>query len=467
MVHAFKRLGNFYLLDSDSGSVFSVDYPVYLLVRQSLGNSDPEYSLSDSELFDIQSLSLMTLSEADAEIRQLISDGVLFTDIREDKVNSDGSVKALCINISHDCNLACRYCFAAEGTYSGERASMTAETAKASVDFLVSHSGGRRVLEIDFFGGEPLLNLGVVKQCVDYALTTYPDKIFRFTLTTNALLLDKKTAEYLNDYMDNVVISIDGRRDVHNSVRPARGGRATADVSIENAKYFRKLRKNANYYIRGTYTADNIDFSEDVTAIRDYGFDSISIEPVVLPKGHSLALTEQLLPLLSAEYEKLAKLYLESFGTDKAFGFFHFRLDLSGGPCAKKRLTGCGSGYEYFCVTPDGSLYPCHQFAGNDKFKCGHVKDGITNRDIVDTFSGVSIYSKQKCRSCWAKYYCSGGCSANAVNLSGDINTPPDIMCEITKMRLECAVAVNVHLTLANARNDEKGVFFQSSVQFN
>lgn len=466
MVHAFKRLGSYFLLDSDSGSVFSVDYPVYLLVRQSLGKSDSGYSLSDSELFDMQSLSSETFSEADAEIRQLINDGVLFTDIRDDSARSDGKVKALCINISHDCNLSCRYCFAAEGTYSGERANMTAETAKASVDFLVSHSS-RRVLEIDFFGGEPLLNLDVVKQCVDYALSTYPDKIFRFTLTTNALLLDKKTAEYLNDFMDNVVISIDGRKDVHNSVRPTRGGKASADVSIENAKYFRKIRKNADYYIRGTYTADNIDFAEDVIAIRDYGFDSISIEPVVLPAGHALALTEEHLPSLSSEYERLAKIYLESYGTDRAFNFFHFRLDLSGGPCAKKRLTGCGSGYEYFCVTPDGSLYPCHQFAGNDKYKCGNVHDGITDTDIVDTFSGVSIYSKQKCRNCWAKYYCSGGCSANAVNLSGDINTPLDIMCEITKMRLECAVAVNVHHTLANAQKDEKGVFFHSSVHFN
>ena len=353
-------------------------------------------------------------------------------------------VKALCLHIAHDCNLACRYCFAEEGEYHGRRALMSYETGKAALDFLIANSGNRRNLEVDFFGGEPLMNWQVVKDLVAYGREQEKihDKNFRFTLTTNGVLLDDEIMEFANKEMANVVLSIDGRKEVHDHMRPFRRGDGSYDLIVPKFQKFAESRNQEKYYVRGTFTHHNLDFSEDVLHLADLGFKQISVEPVVAQPEEEYALREEDLPKLFEEYDKLAAQMVERKKAGEDFNFFHFMIDLEGGPCVAKRLSGCGSGTEYLAVTPWGDLYPCHQFVGNEKFLMGNVKDGITRTDIRDEFKCCNVYAKEKCRNCFAKFYCSGGCAANSYNFHGDIKDAYDLGCELQKKRIECAIMI-------------------------
>ncbi|HEY8443771.1 MAG TPA: thioether cross-link-forming SCIFF peptide maturase [Clostridia bacterium] len=441
MVHAFKCLDKYFLLDSESGSVFLIDHPAYLACKILNGETEPELPLDQ----DIQ--------EAIDELTALKEKGVLFVaSPKPDQAVYSGEIKSMCLNISHRCNLRCKYCFAKEGTYGGQAMDMSEEIALKAIDFLIKHSGSRRHLEIDFFGGEPLLNFDVVKSAVAYAKekARQAGKTFRFTITTNGSILDSDQMDFINQNMSNVVISIDGREDVHNYHRPLGGGQGSFERALKFAQGFRHIRGEGEYYIRGTYTSHNLDFASDVLSINDLGFDQISIEPVVLPEEHPLAIRSEHLEKIKQEYEKLAREYLKRRKSDKWFNFFHFMIDFEGGPCEKKRVSACSAGNEYVAVAPDGLIYPCHQFVGNKDFVLGDLKtwDGEgyvpLNQNIRELLQNSNIHTKPKCQNCFAKYYCSGGCAANNYNFSGDVNKPLDIMCEIIKKRTECAIAVNI-----------------------
>lgn len=438
MVHAFDCLGHSFLLDVESGSVFIVDSLTKALIEN--GNSPVDLSKGEFSRY-----TKSEITEAQSEIDALIEEGVLFTPEPEHaKPVYNGIVKAMCLNISHMCNLRCEYCFADGGTYSGKASNMSLEVAKKAIDFLVEKSGNRRNLEVDFFGGEPLLNLDVVKKTVEYGRSLEKDKNknFRFTITTNAMLLDDETIEFFNREMYNVVISIDGRESVHNSVRKTALGGDSFAQAMKNALNFKNKRKG-QYYIRGTYTALNKDFSKDVLYLNDCGFDQISIEPVVLPENHRLALKKSDIPELIEEYDKLVKEYFERRKTDKWFNFFHFMIDVYHGPCETKRLVGCGAGNEYVAIAPNGDIYPCHQFDGDGDYKLGNVLDGTFDTTLPEKFALNNLLKKEDCRGCWAKYYCSGGCAANAIHYCGDINKPYKMTCELMRKRVECAIAVN------------------------
>jgi uncharacterized protein len=350
----------------------------------------------------------------------------------------------MCLNISHKCNLRCEYCFADGGSYKGGAENMSLDVAERAVDFLIKSSGGRKVLEVDFFGGEPMMNISTLMRTVEYARSREKDsgKIFRFTVTTNAYTLSDGAIDFFNREMYNVVISIDGRKDVHNSVRKTANGGGSFDNALENAKKFRKARGDKLYYIRGTFTRKNLDFSLDALALNDYGLDRVSLEPAVLPDSHPLALREDDIGVLCAEYEALAKEYIIRRKAGKRFCFFHFNVDLAGGPCEDKRLRSCGSGCEYIAVTPPGDIYPCHQFAGHAEYKMGNVFDGALRADIREKLWSGSILTKPECKRCFAKYFCSGGCAANSYNLNGSVEIPHKLSCELMKKRLECALAV-------------------------
>ena len=391
--------------------------------------------------------------EAVEEILELYRAGQLFTeDIYENYIgdfkNRQTVVKALCLHIAHDCNLACRYCFAEEGEYHGRRALMSFEVGKKALDFLVANSGNRVNLEVDFFGGEPLMNWQVVKDLVAYgrSLEEPHHKKFRFTLTTNGVLLDDEVQEFVNREMANVVLSIDGRKEVHDRMRPHRGGQGSYEEIVPKFQKLAESRDQFNYYVRGTFTHNNLDFGEDVKHLADLGFEQISVEPVVAPPTEDYAIREEDVPALLAEYDKLALELLDRHRKGKGVNFFHFMIDLSGGPCVAKRLSGCGSGTEYLAVTPWGDLYPCHQFVGMDEFLMGNVDEGVVRTDIRDEFKCCNVYAKEKCKDCFAKFYCSGGCAANAYNFSGNINGSYDIGCELQRKRVECAVMIKAAL---------------------
>ena len=390
------------------------------------------------------------LEEAYDEITSLKEEGSLFTkDEYEGRVidytKRPTVVKALCLHIAHACNLSCKYCFAEEGLYHGKKAElMPYEVGKQALDFLVANSGNRRNLEVDFFGGEPLLNFDVVKQLVAYGreLEKTHDKHFRFTLTTNGVLLNDEIMEFANREMDNVVLSIDGRKEIHDMMRPFQRGDGSYDIILPKFKKFADSRGQQKYYARGTFTHNNLDFSEDVLHLADLGFKQISVEPVVAQSTDDYALQEEDLPKLFEEYDKLAAEMVKRHGTDKDFTFFHFMIDLEGGPCVYKRLSGCGSGTEYMAVTPSGELYPCHQFVGTEGFKMGDVWTGITNTEMQTQFKGCNVYSRPACKDCFAKFYCSGGCAANAYNFTGDIRGNYALGCELHKKRIECAIMI-------------------------
>lgn len=448
MVHQYKSNGFNIVMDVNSGAVHVVDDIVYDVIA--LYESMDADSLVDelSSKYDENEL-----REAIDEITALKDDGQLFTeDIYEPFIDGfkdrQTVVKALCLHIAHDCNLACRYCFAEEGEYHGRRALMSYETGKKALDFLVANSGNRVNLEVDFFGGEPLMNWNVVKQLVEYgrSLEEKHNKKFRFTLTTNGVLLNDEIMEYANKEMSNVVLSLDGRKEVNDKMRPFRNGLGSYDLIVPKFIKLAESRNQTNYYIRGTFTRENLDFSEDIKHFADLGFKQMSIEPVVGPEEEPYSIREQDLPKIMEEYDKLALEYIKRHKEGKGFNFFHFMIDLSQGPCVVKRLSGCGSGTEYLAVTPWGDLYPCHQFVGNEDFLMGNVDEGVIREDIVDEFKGCNVYAKEKCKDCFAKFYCSGGCAANSYNFHGTINDAYDIGCEMQRKRVECSIMIKAAL---------------------
>ena len=382
------------------------------------------------------------------QVQELKEEGLLFTDdVYEEYIsevkNRETVVKALCLHIAHDCNLACRYCFAEEGEYhQGSRGLMSAEVGRAALDFLIKNSGNRRNLEVDFFGGEPTLNMGVVREIVAYGreLEKEYDKHFRFTITTNGILIDDDLIDFVNQEMDNVVMSIDGRKEIHDRMRPTRNGKPSYDIILPKFKKLAASRNHQKYYVRGTFTRNNLDFSRDVLSLADEGFTEISMEPVVGDPTEPYSIREEDLPRIFEEYDLLAREMIRRQKEGKGFRFFHFMIDLTGGPCVAKRLSGCGSGTEYMAVTPWGDLYPCHQFVGQDDFRLGSVFTGIERKDICDTFRGCNVYTKEKCRKCFARFYCSGGCPANSFHFHGNINDAYDLSCEMERKRVECAI---------------------------
>lgn len=454
MVHQYINNGYRIVLDVNSGAVHVVDEVVYDVI--------PLFEKYDREEIQRRLRDQYTeeeISEAVEEIAQLKEEGSLFTpDTYEVPLENFRErptvVKALCLHIAHDCNLACRYCFAEEGEYHGRRALMSFETGKAALDFLIANSGNRRNLEVDFFGGEPLMNFEVVEQLVAYGREQEKlyDKHFRFTLTTNGVLLNDEIMEFANREMDNVVLSIDGRKEVHDRMRPFRNGSGSYDLIVPKFQKFAKSRNQEKYYVRGTYTRNNKDFSKDVLHLADLGFKQISVEPVVAPETDEYALRKEDLPELFGEYDSLAAEMVERNKRGEGFCFFHFMIDLEGGPCVYKRLSGCGSGTEYLAVTPWGDLYPCHQFVGNEKFLMGNVRDGIVNKDMQNEFKCCNVYAKKECRDCFARFYCSGGCAANAYHFHGDILETYEVGCELQKKRVECAIMINAALA---EQNDE------------
>ncbi len=428
MVHTFGLLNRLFALDTESGSFFEIDPIVKAII--------------DGD--DMSPFSSCEIAEAKTEIERLKSDGVLFApQVKAELPPFNPVIKAMCLNVSHNCNLACEYCFADGGTYNDERKTMSYDTAKAAIDMLVEMSGTRRNLEVDFFGGEPMLDFEVVKKTVLYARSIEKErgKNFRFTITTNAYRLNDEDIDFFNEQMYNVVISIDGRKEVHNRVRKTVGGKDSFDDVIKNALRFKERRKG-QYYVRGTFTRYNLDFCSDVLFLNDLGFDQLSIEPVVLKPESPMSIREQDLPRIIAEYDKLAEEYIARRKTDKWFNFFHFMIDIDNAPCAVKRLKGCGAGGEYVAVAPDGTVYPCHQFDGIKSVALGNVFDGVNNDELRKKFYYCSVPTKTDCSECWAKYYCSGGCMANSFKFNGDINMPYKPACELMKKRVECALAI-------------------------
>lgn len=449
MIHQYKNNGYNIVLDVNSGSVHVVDELVYdVIALLDAGKTEEEIKTELSGTYKVQDI-----AEALEECDEQKEAGVLFTeDIYENAITDYKArktvVKALCLHIAHDCNLACRYCFAEEGEYHGRRALMSYEVGKKALDFLIANSGSRRNLEVDFFGGEPLMNWQVVKDLVKYGREQEKlhDKNFRFTLTTNGVLLNDEIMEFCNQEMANVVLSIDGRKEVHDFMRPFRKGAGSYDLVMPKFKKFAESRNQQKYYVRGTFTHYNLDFSKDVLHFADEGFEQISVEPVVAPESEDYAIKKEDIPQILAEYDKLAAEMVKREKEGRGFTFFHYMLDLSGGPCVYKRLSGCGSGTEYLAVTPWGDLYPCHQFVGIEEYLMGNVDEGITRPEIVDEFKCCNVYTKEKCKNCFAKFYCSGGCAANSYNFHGTIQDAYDIGCELQRKRVECAIMIKAAL---------------------
>ena len=455
VIHQYKNNGYNIVLDVNSGSVHVVDDIVYdvigCMVENQLENEEKEKVITFlKEQFDSNSEELQEIVD---EIFELKAAGMLFTDDIYEKsietfLNRETVVKALCLHIAHDCNLKCKYCFAEEGEYHGRRALMSFEVGKKALDFLVANSGNRVNLEVDFFGGEPLMNWQVVKDLVAYgrSLEEPHHKKFRFTLTTNGVLLNDDILEFANKEMANIVLSIDGRKEVHDNMRPLAGGQGSYEMILPKFKKVAESRNQTNYYVRGTFTHHNKDFAADVCHLADLGFEQISVEPVVAPESEDYALVEADIPELLAEYDKLALELIKRHKEGKGVNFFHFMIDLKGGPCVYKRLSGCGSGTEYLAVTPWGDFYPCHQFVGQEEFLMGNVDEGITKTDIRDEFKTCNVYSKEKCKNCFAKFYCSGGCAANSYNFHGSIHDAYDLGCELQRKRVECAIMIKAAL---------------------
>ncbi len=426
MIHIFSYHDHYYIYDVGSGSLHECDEKTARVLE------GDKTDVSDEELKAI-------LEDAEA----LKEQGLLYKEEVKAYPMKSHEVKALCLHVSHDCNLRCKYCFADEGAYHSKREVMNRETAFAAIDFLLRESGQRKVLEVDFFGGEPLMNLGVVKDTVYYAKEQAAKlgKRFLFTTTTNGLLLDDETIEFFNEEMENVVLSLDGRPEVHDAVRKTVNGKGSFDLVIEKIKKFVRSRGDKHYYVRGTFTAKNLDFAKDVLFLADQGFDSISMEPVVtdIPE---LQIKEEHLPRIEKEYENLCEAYLEREEKGEGFNFFHFNIDLEGGPCLSKRVSACGAGNEYFSVVPNGDIYPCHQFAGDSKWKMGSVFEGTLDEKIRSKFAESCLFTRKKCENCFAKFICSGGCSANNYHYNGDIEEPYAMTCAMMKKRIECAMHI-------------------------
>ncbi|MDK2804672.1 MAG: uncharacterized protein PWR23_1680 [Peptostreptococcaceae bacterium] len=416
------------------------------------------YELNDAEKIakKLPKYTLDEIKETFDEIKSLVEDGLLYSPDNYLYIdafkNREPVVKAMCLHIAHDCNLKCKYCFASQGDFGGAKSIMSFEVGKKALEYLVDNSGSRKNLEVDFFGGEPLMNFEVVKQLVEYGneLAKEKGKNFRFTITTNGVLLDDEIIDYVNEHMHNVVLSLDGRKSINDDMRPTLNDKGSYDIIVPKFQKLIEKRKDKYYYVRGTFTRDNMDFSKDVLHFKDLGFDLTSVEPVVGDESNPYALREEDLPKILDEYEKLAVEYSKMRVNNEPFRFFHFMVDLSQGPCVIKRMTGCGAGNEYLAITPEGDIYPCHQFVGQEEFKMGNVMADKVElpKEMQETFKEAHIYAKDECSKCWAKFYCSGGCHANAFNFNNDILKPYDLGCQMQRKRLECALMVEASVMM-------------------
>lgn len=447
MIHTFKKFGLNIVLDIATGSVLSVDDVAFEVINFYAQNE------SFAGIYNaLRDFSKNDIDEAIDEVKKLIAEGMLFAVDKYDELNliekRQPVIKALCLHVSHDCDLRCRYCFASTGSFKQQRKLMSFEVGKQAIDFLLKSSGNRRNLEVDFFGGEPLLNFDVVKRIVEYAREEEKKykKHISFTLTTNATMLNDEIIEYLNANMDNVVLSHDGRKDVNDFMRIDTNGFGTYDRITQNILKFIKLRNGKTYYVRGTFTSKNLDFWEDVLHLNDLGIKEISMEPVVLDDKSPYAIRLEHIEQLKKGYDILADEYLKRKLKGEGFNFFHFNIDLSGGPCVSKRLSGCGAGFEYVAIDPDGNIFPCHQFVDKPEFCLGNVFDGISRFELVEEFKKNNIYEKEECLGCWARFYCSGGCAAANYNMNGDLKKPYIVGCELERKRVENAIAAKLYL---------------------
>ena len=457
MIHKFSMNGYNIVLDVNGGAVHVLDDVAYDLL-------DFYKEKSKEEILEILKSKYQEekINEAYEEILNLEKEGLLYTEdtyqYHPSFVHREPVVKSLCLNVAHDCNLKCKYCFAAQGDFGGEKELMSFEVGKAAIDYLIANSGSRKNLEIDFFGGEPLMNFEVVKQLVDYGRSVEKDynKNIRFTITTNGVLLNDEIIDYINENMHNVVLSLDGRKEVNDNMRPTLNDKGSYDITLPRfKKLVEKRAKDKYYYIRGTFTRDNLDFSKDVMHFADLGFKLTSVEPVVGDESNPYALRKEDLPKIFEEYEKFAVEYADRQLQGDGFKFFHFMIDLNQGPCVIKRITGCGAGNEYLSVTPNGDIYPCHQFVGNEEFKMANIFDEeiVLPENLKNMFREAHVYTKEECKQCWNKFYCSGGCHANAINFNNDISKPYELGCEMQRKRTECSIMIQAKLMLEGATN--------------
>lgn len=449
MIHQYKNNGYNIVMDINSGSVHIVDDIVYDIISlYEKGSSREAIFKTLQDCYTEEDI-----REAISEMDILQERGQLFSEDHYEEITKGMNqhatvVKALCLHIAHDCNLACKYCFAEEGEYHGRRALMSLEVGKKAIDFLVKNSGNRKNLEVDFFGGEPLMNFDVVKEIVKYgrSLENSFNKNFRFTLTTNGVLLNEEIGKFLNEEISNVVLSLDGRREVHDYMRPFRNGMGSYELIVPKFKNFIDSRKDKDYYIRGTFTRNNLDFAADVIHFADLGFEQLSMEPVVGDPAEEYSIRKDDVETIKKEYDRLAVEYISRHKEGKTFNFFHFMVDLDQGPCVYKRLTGCGAGTEYLAVTPWGDFYPCHQFVGKDEFIMGNVFEGRLDSTVQARFKDLNIYTKPSCMDCFARFYCSGGCAANSFNETGKLDQVYEIGCELQRKRVECAIMIKAAL---------------------
>ncbi len=448
MVHQYKLNGYNIVLDTCSGSVHVVDEAAYDIIQMYPEHTKEEITKTTTAKYNISADEVLECLE---DIEALKNAGKLYSEDNYEeltpRLNKNSTViKALCLHVAHTCNLNCSYCFASQGKYQGDRALMSFETGKAALDFLIKNSGTRRNLEVDFFGGEPLMNWDVVKKLVEYARSVEKkhNKNFRFTLTTNGVLVDDDVIDFCNKEMSNVVLSLDGRKEVHDRFRVNYDGKGSYETVVPKFQEFVKRRNNKDYYIRGTFTHNNTDFTNDIFHMADLGFTELCMEPVVCPPGDAYALTQEDITKLFDQYELLATEMIKRKKEGKGFTFYHYMLDLKNGPCIYKRISGCGSGTEYMAVTPWGDLYPCHQFVGDEAYKLGSIFDGVTNTQIQDKFRQCNAYSRPDCKDCWARLYCAGGCAANSYHATGDITGIYEYGCELFKKRIECAIMIQV-----------------------
>lgn len=452
MIHSYKMKGYNIIIDQNSGCVHSVDEVAYDIIN--MFETEPKEKIKAFILDKYSKRDDVTPEDIDLcfeDIEALIKDGRLFAkDAFENSAldfkKRQGVLKAICLHVAHDCNLACKYCFAGKGEYDGPKGLMSFETGKRALDFLVEKSGTRKNLEVDFFGGEPLLNWEVCKKLVEYGRSIEKEhgKNFRFTLTTNGVLVNDEVIDFCNREMGNVVLSLDGRKETHDRLRTTCNGKGSYDLIVDKFKKFANACNQADYYMRGTYTHYNTDFSKDIIHMADLGFKELSIEPVVSDPTEPYALKENDLPILKEQYEILADEMLRRYRNGNGFTFYHYMIDLNSGPCIVKRISGCGVGTEYMAVTPSGELYPCHQFVGDEKFLLGDIWKGVTNTAILDEFKGCNVYSHPECKDCFAKLYCSGGCAANAYHTTGSVNGIYEFGCELHRKRIECAIMLKV-----------------------
>ncbi len=453
MVHQYKQGGFNIVIDVCSGSVHAVDEIAYDIISMFESNDKQTVVKSVCDIY--KNVSKDEIEECYDQVLSLKEEGLLFApDTFENmsgqlKAKTSGVVKALCLHVAHTCNLNCAYCFASQGKYKGNRAIMSLEVGKRALDFLVENSGTRHNLEVDFFGGEPLMNFQMIKDLVEYARTIEKkyNKNFRFTLTTNGLNIDDDVIEFANREMSNVVLSLDGRKEIHDRYRVDYNGEGSFDRIVPKFQKLVSARGGKNYYMRGTFTHANPDFLQDIKQMLDLGFTELSMEPVVCAPGDASELTAEDMPIITEQYEKLADLMLEKDKEGKPFTFYHYMIDLEDGPCIYKRISGCGSGTEYMAVTPWGDLYPCHQFVGEEKFKLGDIWQGVTNSSVREEFFSCNVYARPECKDCWAKLYCSGGCAANAYHSTGSVKGVYKYGCELFKKRMECAIRVAVART--------------------